>query len=102
MFNMRTASIQGSGWGWLIYNKRTDCLDYRATANQDLITDASPHIVPILNVDIWEHAYYLDYKNARPAYLTNMWKIMNWRKAEERLVAAQLERQAERDAAASL
>ena len=44
--------------------------------------------MPILNIDIWEHAYYLDYKNARPQYLDKMWKIINWKKAEERLVAA--------------
>jgi len=55
--------------------------------------------VPIINVDIWEHAYYLDYKNARPQYLSKMWKIINWRKAEERLVAAQLETAAAKDAA---
>ncbi len=102
VFNQRTAAIQGSGWGWLVYNKRKDSLSFRATANQDLITDVSPYLVPIINMDIWEHAYYLDYKNARPQYLDKMWKIIDWRKAEERLVAAKLESAAEKAAAAKV
>ena len=91
VFNARTAAIQGSGWGWLVYNKKKDALAFRATANQDLITDLNPNLIPVLNIDIWEHAYYLDYKNARPQYLNSMWKIINWKKVEERLVAAKLE-----------
>lgn len=88
VFNARTASIQGSGWGWLVYNKQKDAVSFRATANQDLITDLNPNLVPLINIDIWEHAYYLDYKNSRPGYLESLWKIVNWRKAEERLLAA--------------
>lgn len=94
VFNQRTAAIQGSGWGWLAYNVTKDSLEFRATVNQDLITDLSPNLRPIINIDIWEHAYYLDYKNSRPQYLDKMWKIINWNKAEERLVAAQAERAA--------
>jgi len=55
----------------------------------------TPYSVPIINVDIWEHAYYLDYKNSRPNYLAKIWTIIDWRKAEERLLAAQLEAEAE-------
>lgn len=77
-FNARTAAIQGSGWGWLVYNKNKDALSIRTTPNQDYISNVNPNLVPILNIDIWEHAYYLDYKNARPAYLKEMWKIINW------------------------
>ena len=95
-FNQRTAAIQGSGWGWLIYNKRKNSLGYVTTTNQDMLNDVSPYIVPIINIDIWEHAYYLDYKNSRPGYLDKMWTIINWRKAEERLVAAQMEAANER------
>lgn len=79
-FNARTATIQGSGWGWLCYNTKQKGLKYRTTLNQDLITDTSINNVPILNMDIWEHAYYLDYKNARPSYLNKMWTIINWDK----------------------
>ena len=96
MFNTRTAAIQGSGWGWLVYNKRKDALSYRTAPNQDPITDVSPYVVPIIGVDVWEHAYYIDYKNARPKYLENIWKIINWQKAEERLIAAQAESAAEK------
>ena len=65
-FNENTASIQGSGWGWLVYNIKKGTLSYRKTANQDMIGDMSPELRPLMNIDIWEHAYYLDYKNVRP------------------------------------
>ena len=44
------------------------------------------YLVPLLVVDIWEHAYYLDYKNVRPDFLREIWKVINWKKAEERLL----------------
>ena len=78
VFNTRTAAIQGSGWGWLIYNKQKGSLSFRTTTNQTHITDISSSAVPIINVDIWEHAYYIDYRNARPKYLKNLWRIINW------------------------
>ena len=99
MFNARTAAIQGSGWGWLVYNKRKDALSFRIAYNQDPITDVSPYVVPIIGIDVWEHAYYIDYKNARPKYLENIWRIINWQKAEERLIAAHIESEAEKVAA---
>jgi Fe-Mn family superoxide dismutase len=82
-----------------VYNKRKDALSFRITHNQELLTDVSPYLVPIVNMDVWEHAYYLDYKNARPQYLSQMVKIINWRKAEERLIAAIAESAAEKAAA---
>ena len=60
--------------------------------------EKSPALVPLINCDVWEHAYYIDYRNARPKYLENFWKLVNWRKAEERLVAAQQAFAAARDA----
>ena len=65
-FSAQTAGIMGSGWGWLVFNKKTGKLNMRMTKDQDLISDVARNSSPILNVDIWEHAYYLDYKNARP------------------------------------
>ena len=65
-FSRKTAGIQGSGWGWLCYNVKTGNLSFRATYNQDMIRDVFPEHRPLLNIDIWEHAYYLDYKNGRP------------------------------------
>jgi len=44
--------------------------------------------VPLLTIDVWEHAYYMDYKNMRPTFLNEMWKIINWQKVEERYAAA--------------
>lgn len=60
--NNTTAAIQGSGWGWLGYNPETKKLEIVTTANQDpLLTH-----VPIIGIDIWEHAFYLQYKNVKP------------------------------------
>jgi superoxide dismutase, Fe-Mn family len=83
-FNAQTAAIQGSGWGWVGYNSKTKKLEYVSTANQDPLLS---HI-PIIGVDIWEHAYYLQYKNVRPDYLKAIWSVINFREAEDRYVAA--------------
>lgn len=69
VFNENTAGIQGSGWGWLCLNTKKGTLEYRKTADQNMVSDMSKNLHPLLNIDIWEHAYYLDYKNARPQYL---------------------------------
>jgi Fe-Mn family superoxide dismutase len=66
----------GSGWTWLIKNSAGE-LDIVNTSNADTpITDSS--ITPLLTIDVWEHAYYVDYRNARPEYLKNFWEIANW------------------------
>ena len=80
MFSTNTATLKGSGWGWLVYNKQSGQLDYRQTWNQGMLADFSggAQMIPLLTIDVWEHAYYLDYQNARPVYLNNMWKIINW------------------------
>ena len=88
-FNAETAAIQGSGWGWLVYNKATKGLEYRASSNQDLITDQQPGgLVPLLNIDIWEHAFYIDYKHAKADFLKDIWKVVNWQRIEKRLADA--------------
>ena len=87
-FNASTAGIQGSGWGWLAYNKTTKSVEFHTTANQDRLSDKGAHLVPLLTVDVWEHAYYLDYQNARPKFLEAIWKIVNWAKISERFAAA--------------
>ena len=88
IFNANTAGIQGSGWGWLAFNKNSGSLEFRTTANQDRLVDQGAHLVPILTVDIWEHAYYLDYMNVRPNFLKEIWKIVNWGKLSERYESA--------------
>ena len=67
--------------------------------DQDLVSDVAANCVPLLNIDIWEHAYYLDYKNARPQFLGQIWKIVNWKRVEDRLQAALIETKKEREAA---
>jgi Fe-Mn family superoxide dismutase len=66
----------GSGWTWLV--KDTDgSLDIVNTSNAETpITD--PKVTPLLTVDVWEHAYYVDYRNSRPEYIKSFWGITNW------------------------
>ena len=87
-FSANTAAVQGSGWGWLAYNKNSGHLEFRTTANQDRLADQGAHLVPILTIDIWEHAYYLDYQNVRPNFMKEIWKVVNWSKVAERYEAA--------------
>lgn len=85
-FNAITTGIQGSGWGWLGYNKGQRRLEIATCANQDPLS--SQGLVPILGVDVWEHAYYLQYKNVRADYVKAMWQIFNWKAIEERFAKA--------------
>jgi Fe-Mn family superoxide dismutase len=74
----------GSGWGWLVKDGSGN-LDLYSTPNQD-----SPIMkghTPILGVDVWEHAYYLNYQNRRPDYLQAWWNTVNWSEIERRFGA---------------
>jgi len=81
-FNSKTAVVQGSGWGWLGYCPEKKCLKIATCQNQDPLSTQG--LKPIFGVDVWEHAYYLQYKNVRPDYLKAIWQILNWKKIEER------------------
>ncbi|KAJ2917988.1 hypothetical protein MD484_g2445, partial [Candolleomyces efflorescens] len=83
-FNTVTLGIQGSGWGWLGYNTSTKRLELATTANQDPLLN----LVPIIGVDIWEHAFYLQYLNVKADYLDAIWNVINFEEAERRLVEA--------------
>ncbi|RUS29547.1 Manganese/iron superoxide dismutase [Jimgerdemannia flammicorona] len=111
-FNTQTAAVQGSGWGWLVgyplfwrgkwigsrwvwrllqwvangYNKAAKRLEIATTANQDPLLN----LTPLLGVDVWEHAYYLQYKNVRPDYLKAIWEVVNWKTVAERYAKAHL------------
>jgi Fe-Mn family superoxide dismutase len=85
-FNTKTAAVQGSGWGWLGYNKATKGLEIATCANQDPV--AAKGLIPLLGVDVWEHAYYLQYKNVRPDYLKAIWRVVNWDNVAQRYAAA--------------
>jgi Fe-Mn family superoxide dismutase len=79
-FSSTAASQFGSGWGWLCVNDSGE-LVVASTANQD-----SPYmdgLTPILGVDVWEHAYYLNYQNRRPDYLNAFWNVVNWDQVEK-------------------
>lgn len=78
--------IQGSGWGWLGYNKGTKKLEIATCANQDPLSCQA--LIPILGIDVWEHAYYLQYKNVRAEYVKAIWQVFNWKNIEERFSKA--------------
>jgi superoxide dismutase, Fe-Mn family len=69
----------GSGWTWLVWDGTG--LAVKSTANQDVVylpDLGSPDDVPLLGIDVWEHAYYLKYQNRRPDYLAAWWNVVNW------------------------
>lgn len=64
----------GSGWAWLV--KKGNSLAVVSTANQD--NPLSEGVMPIMGIDVWEHAYYLKYQNRRAEYVTNWWNVVKW------------------------
>jgi len=78
-----TVAVQGSGWGWLGYNAQTHRLQLATTGNQDLLLPTTG-LVPLFTIDVWEHAYYLQYKNLRPDFVKAIWNIANWKDISER------------------
>jgi len=74
--NATTAAVQGSGWGWLAYDPKAKGLCIATCSNQDPCSTTG--CVPLLGIDVWEHAYYLDYKNVRPDYLKAIWNVVNF------------------------
>lgn len=82
-FNEQATALFGSGWVWL-----SPDLAITSTPNQDnpLMKGES---APILGLDVWEHAYYLDYKNVRPDYIDAWWQIVNWAEVEQRFLRLQ-------------
>ncbi|HET7572764.1 MAG TPA: superoxide dismutase [Gaiellaceae bacterium] len=74
----------GSGWSWLVWDGTG--LQVYSTANQD--SPLMQSHVPLLGIDVWEHAYYLNYQNKRPAYLEAWWNVVNWPEVERRFAEA--------------
>tara|TARA_B110000879_G_C11136424_1_gene498346 strand:+ start:1065 stop:1649 length:585 start_codon:yes stop_codon:yes gene_type:complete len=75
-FTKTAVTTFGAGWGWLV--KTVDgSLALQSTSNaQTPLTDST--VTPLLTCDVWEHAYYIDYRNARPNYLNAFWNLVNW------------------------
>ncbi len=89
IFSNEAALHFGSGWVWLVVTKDKK-LAIARTANQDSPTneDAAVKGYPILNIDVWEHAYYLKYQNRRPEYIEAFWNIVNWSAVAKRYADA--------------
>lgn len=81
-FNASAAGNFGSGWTWLV-QKTDGSLDIVNTSNAE--TTVGTDQTALLTCDVWEHAYYIDYRNARPDYLKNYWEIVNWDFAQANL-----------------
>jgi Fe-Mn family superoxide dismutase len=76
----------GSGWTWLVWDGTG--LAVYSTANQDSPAMKDWDDVPLLGIDVWEHAYYLTYQNRRPDYLGAWWNVVNWNAVQQRFDAA--------------
>ncbi len=87
-FNNAAATRFGSGWAWLGLNK-SGGLCVCSTPNQDNPAMGDKYVdctcLPILGLDVWEHAYYLNYQNRRPDYITAFWNLINWSAVAENL-----------------
>ena len=84
-FTTAATSRVGSGWAWLVVNPDGK-LEVMSTANQD--TPISEGKTPILGIDVWEHAYYVKYRNVRPDYIKAFFSVINWNKVNELYAAA--------------
>lgn len=82
IFSGVLTGIQGSGWGWLGWCPRDKKLKIATCSNQDPLSMTG--MIPLLGIDVWEHAYYLQYKNVRPDYVKAIWDVINWKNVEER------------------
>ncbi|KAF1813834.1 manganese and iron superoxide dismutase [Eremomyces bilateralis CBS 781.70] len=80
-FNTALAGIQGSGWAWLVQDTQTGSVSIKTYANQDPVVG---QFRPILGIDAWEHAYYLQYQNRKAEYFKAVWDVVNWKAAEKR------------------
>ena len=80
-FSNAAATQFGSGWAWLVIDNATKKLEIVQTKNQD--SPISDGKIPLIAIDVWEHAYYLKYQNQRPKYIEAFWNVINWEKVEE-------------------
>lgn len=80
-FSAKAAAHFGSGWVWLVVNKDNKL---EITDSHDQVSPLTDGVKPLLTIDVWEHAYYLKFKNVRPDWIKAWWSIVNWDIVEER------------------
>ncbi|ELR08039.1 hypothetical protein VC83_02616 [Pseudogymnoascus destructans] len=81
-FEAALLAIQGSGWGWLVQDVDTQRLEITTSKDQDIVPKGKK---PLLGIDMWEHAYYLQYLNNKKDYAAGIWNVINWTVVEKRL-----------------
>ncbi|MHA7841440.1 MAG: superoxide dismutase [Gammaproteobacteria bacterium] len=84
-FTQAATTLFGSGWAWLVKNQ-DGSLSIEQTTNADTPL-RDPNKTPLLTCDVWEHAYYIDVRNARPEYVENFWQLVNWQFASDNFSA---------------
>jgi len=84
----QSIAVQGSGWGWLGLNKESKKLQIATCSNQDPL-EGTTGLIPLFGIDVWEHAYYLQYKNVRADYVKRIFDVANWKDVSERFSKAQ-------------
>ena len=85
-FSGTAVPIQGSGWCWLCTKPGSGAVEIKAMPNQTSVRTEG--FVPLLGIDVWEHAYYLNYQNRRPDYVSAWWNVVNWDDVAARFDAA--------------
>ncbi len=81
-FTQSATSLFGSGWTWLVKNSDGKLTIENASNAGTPLTE--PRKTPLVTCDVWEHAYYIDYRNARPSYVGAFWKVVNWHAVAQR------------------
>ncbi len=74
-FSKTAATVFGSGWAWLV---KMDNGDLKIIPTSNAGNPMTEGLIPLLTCDVWEHAYYVDYRNARPKYIESFWNLINW------------------------
>lgn len=87
-FSTILLGIKGSGWGWLVQDHATGNLELLTSKDQDILPAGKK---PLLGIDMWEHAYYLQYLNDKSGYVKGIWNIVNWAVVERRLIGGKEE-----------